>query len=95
MNEMIRNNKREASRRDVLALLGAGVTTLAAMPTLAQAQGREPSEAAVLHDPDIAVAGNPDGDIASSGLTISAPIAARWSRSYARWCRTTARSACC
>ena len=64
MNEMIRNNKREASRRDVLALLGAGVTTLAAMPTLAQAQGREPSEAAVLHDPDIAVAGNPDGDIA-------------------------------
>ena len=64
MNEMIRNNKREASRRDVLALLGAGVTTLAAMPTLAQAQGREPSEAAVLHDPDIAVAGNPDADIA-------------------------------
>src|SRR5215831_7129488 len=63
MNEMTGNDEREASRRDVLALLGAGVTTLAAMPTLARAQGREPSEAAVLHDPDIAVAGNVDGDI--------------------------------
>jgi protein-disulfide isomerase len=62
-NEMTGNNERQASRRDVLTLLGAGVTICAVMPP-AQAQGREPSEAAVLHDPDIAVAGNPDGDIA-------------------------------
>ena len=60
---MTQKNQGEASRRAVLNLLGAGAATFAVMP-LAQAQGREPSEAAVLHDPDIAVAGNPDGDIA-------------------------------
>jgi protein-disulfide isomerase len=64
MSETIRKNQHEASRRDVLTLLGAGVATFAMEPTLALAQGREPSEAAVLHDPDIAVAGNADGDIA-------------------------------
>lgn len=47
------------SRRDTLALLGAGVAVLA-MPRLAQA---EPKEAEVLRDPDNPVFGNPNGDI--------------------------------
>jgi protein-disulfide isomerase len=64
MSEMTQKSRHEASRRDVLTLLGAGVATFGMVPTLGQAQGREPSEAAVLHDPDIAVAGNVDGDIA-------------------------------
>jgi protein-disulfide isomerase len=53
------------SRRQMLALLGAGAATLGA-PRLARAQraGAEPNEAAVLHDPDVPVIGNPDGDIA-------------------------------
>jgi protein-disulfide isomerase len=53
------------SRRQMLALLGAGAATLAA-PNLAPAQGAgaEPNEAAVLRDPDVPVLGNPDGDIA-------------------------------
>jgi protein-disulfide isomerase len=53
------------NRRQMLALLGAGAATLAA-PGLARAQGAgaEPNEAAVLHDPDVPVIGNPDGDIA-------------------------------
>jgi protein-disulfide isomerase len=51
------------SRRQILALLGAGAATLAA-PNLAPAQGAEPNEAAVLRDPDVPVLGNPDGDIA-------------------------------
>jgi protein-disulfide isomerase len=64
MSEMTGNNEHQASRRDVLTLFGAGVATVGMMPALAQAQGREPGEAAVLRDPDIAVAGNPDGDSA-------------------------------
>src|SRR5262252_4171811 len=47
------------SRRDTLILLGASVATLA-LPRLARA---EPTEAAVLRDPDNPVLGNPDGDI--------------------------------
>jgi protein-disulfide isomerase len=53
-----------ASRREVLGLLGAGAAVLGAMPRAALAQAREPSEAAVLRDPDNPVLGNPDGDIA-------------------------------
>lgn len=50
------------SRRDALALLGgAAVLGVAARPAWAQG---EPTEAAVLHDPDNPVLGNPDGDIA-------------------------------
>jgi protein-disulfide isomerase len=53
-----------ASRREVLGLLGAGAAALGAMPRAAPAQAREPGEAAVLRDPDNPVLGNPDGDIA-------------------------------
>ena len=49
------------SRRGVLSLMG-GVALLGVAPKLAWAQG-EPSEAAVLRDPDNPVFGNPDGDI--------------------------------
>lgn len=49
------------SRRDALALLG-GAAVLGALPRAARAQA-EPSEAAVLRDPDNPVLGNPDGDI--------------------------------
>lgn len=54
------------SRRELLAGLAAGATGLALMPSLARAQGAaaEPDEASVLRDPDIAVAGNANGDIA-------------------------------
>jgi protein-disulfide isomerase len=51
------------SRRQMLGWLG-GAAALGATAQLAMAQGEEPTEAAVLHDPDIPVAGNPDGDIA-------------------------------
>lgn len=47
------------SRRDTLALLGAGAATLA-LPAAAFA---EPKEAEVLRDPDNPVFGNPNGDI--------------------------------
>jgi protein-disulfide isomerase len=53
------------SRRQMLGLAG-GVALLGAAPRSAFAQGggEEPSEAAVLRDPDIPVAGNAEGDIA-------------------------------
>ena len=51
------------SRRQMLGWLG-GAAALGATTRLAVAQGGEPSEAAVLRDPDIPVAGNPEGDIA-------------------------------
>jgi protein-disulfide isomerase len=53
------------SRRQMLGLVG-GAAVIGASPRLAFAQGGggEPSEASVLRDPDIPVAGNPDGDIA-------------------------------
>ena len=47
----------------MLTLVGAGVV-LGLSAQRASAQGREPSEAAVLHDPDNPVFGNSDGDIA-------------------------------
>jgi len=47
------------TRRDTLALLGASAAMLA-MPRSASA---EPTEAAVLRDPDNPVLGNPNGDI--------------------------------
>jgi protein-disulfide isomerase len=53
-----------ASRREVLGLIGTGAAVLGAMPRAALAQAREPGEAAVLRDPDNPVLGNLDGDIA-------------------------------
>lgn len=49
------------SRRNMLGLLGAAAALGA--PVAARAGAGEPSAAAVLHDPEIPVAGNPDGDI--------------------------------
>ena len=54
----------KANRRQLLGLLGAGVVMFGPAPREALAQAREPSEAAVLHDPDNPVIGNPDGDVA-------------------------------
>ena len=48
----------------MLTLLGAGAVVLGLSAQRAPAKGREPSEAAVLHDPDNPVFGNSDGDIA-------------------------------
>jgi protein-disulfide isomerase len=53
----------ERSRREMLGLLGAGVAALGA-PRFARAEADEPSEAQVLRDPEVPVAGNADGDIA-------------------------------
>jgi len=53
----------QRSRRQILGLAG-GAAVLGALPHPALAQGAEPSEVSVLRDPDIPVAGNPDGDIA-------------------------------
>src|SRR4029077_2723667 len=47
------------SRRDTLALLGAGAAVL----TVPRAASAEPNEASVLRDPDNPVFGNPNGDI--------------------------------
>ncbi len=53
------------SRRSVLGLFGAGGAMMGALTAPAYAQGRpEPSEAAVLRDPEVPVGGNVDGDIA-------------------------------
>src|ERR1700759_1073767 len=52
------------SRRQLLGFV-AGAAVLGGAPRLVFAQGgEEPSEGSVLRDPDIPVAGNPDGDIA-------------------------------
>src|SRR6516162_1521465 len=63
MTRTIEKTGRGRSRREVLGLVGAGVTAFGAAH-FARAEGREPSEAQVLRDPDVPVAGNPDGDIA-------------------------------
>jgi protein-disulfide isomerase len=65
MNESRERGGSPCSRRAALGLLGAGAM-LGAMPraALAQAGGSEPHEDAVLRDPDVPVAGNPQGDIA-------------------------------
>ena len=60
--------KRVTTRREALTLLGAGSVALgaAAMPRSALADTDDDNvltEALVLHDPDIPVAGNPNGDI--------------------------------
>jgi protein-disulfide isomerase len=60
--------KPTTTRREALALIGAGSVALgtAAMPRPAVADTDADNvltEALVLHDPDIPVAGNPDGDI--------------------------------
>ena len=54
------------SRREALGLLGAGAVMLGIAPRAAQAQNSDETvltEALVLRDPDIPVAGNPNGDI--------------------------------
>src|SRR4029079_16707188 len=54
------------SRREALRLLGAGAGMLAAAPHASFAQSSEETvltEALVLRDPDIPVAGNANGDI--------------------------------
>jgi protein-disulfide isomerase len=51
------------NRREMLGLLGAGVAALGA-PGVAIAEADEPNEAQVLHDPEVPIAGNADGDIA-------------------------------
>jgi protein-disulfide isomerase len=53
------------TRRQALALLGAGAVGAGMAPRLALAQSDETvlTEALVLRDPDIPVTGNPDGDI--------------------------------
>ena len=48
----------------MLTLLGAGVAVLSASDFAHAGVGDEPSEAQVLRDPEVPVAGNPDGDIA-------------------------------
>ena len=55
----------QPNRRQTLALLGAGALVAGLAPRLAFGQDDEKvlTEALVLRDPDIPVAGNPDGDI--------------------------------
>jgi protein-disulfide isomerase len=58
---------RPYSRRDTLFALGAGALGVGLVPGSALAEGDDDNvltEALVLHDPDIPVAGNADGDIA-------------------------------
>ncbi len=55
------------SRREALGLLGAGMAMLGLAPRGARAEAADENvltEALVLHDPDIPVAGNIDGDVA-------------------------------
>jgi protein-disulfide isomerase len=51
------------SRREMLGLIGAGTVLFAAGGRPASAEVEEPSEAAVLRDPDAPVTGNASGDI--------------------------------
>jgi protein-disulfide isomerase len=54
------------TRRDTLVLIGVGAVALGAAPALAATTGGADevlSESAVLRDPDIPVAGNPEGDV--------------------------------
>ena len=54
---------RTRSRRDMLGAIAISTATLVMAPRLAWAQDAEPSEAPVLRDPDVPVAGNLQGDI--------------------------------
>jgi len=56
------NSGAALNRRSVLGLLGAATLGVQAAPAYAQGRG-EPSEAAVLRDPEVPVGGNADGDI--------------------------------
>src|SRR6478672_12559451 len=51
------------TRREALALLGAGADMLGAGGARAEEEEKVLTEALVLHDPEIPAAGNPDGDI--------------------------------
>jgi protein-disulfide isomerase len=53
------------NRRQALGLLGAGAFAFGLAPELASGQGDDKvlTEALVLRDPDVPVAGNPDGDV--------------------------------
>ena len=65
MDKLNDNSGSALNRRGVLGLLGAGAAALGALTAPAHAQGGgEPSEAAVLRDPEVPVGGNADGDIA-------------------------------
>ena len=56
--------KPKHTRREALGLLGAGAAVLGIAPGMAWGQGDEVlTEALVLRDPDIPVAGNADGDV--------------------------------
>jgi protein-disulfide isomerase len=65
MNKLIDGAGSGLSRREMLGLLGTGAAMLCAVAPAALAQGRgaEPTEAAVLRDPEVPIAGNVDGDI--------------------------------
>jgi protein-disulfide isomerase len=65
MNKLIDGSESAPSRREMLGLLGTGATMLCGVAPAARAQrrGAEPTEAAVLRDPEVPVAGNVDGDI--------------------------------
>jgi protein-disulfide isomerase len=64
MNQSSKMAGAARSRRAMLGLIGAGTALLAAGGRTARAEIEEPSEAAVLRDPDAPIAGNLDGDIA-------------------------------
>src|SRR6478735_6659609 len=51
------------TRREAIALLGAGAAMLGAGRARAEEEEKVLTEALVLHDPEIPAAGNPDGDI--------------------------------
>ena len=54
------------------------------------------TEALVLRDPDIPVAGNADGDInIVEYFDYNCPYCRKIDPNFGRWCRTTARSAWC
>jgi len=55
-----------ATRRETLGLIGAGALAVGAAPALAATSGGDDevlTESAVLRDPEIPVAGNPQGDV--------------------------------
>ena len=87
------------SRREALRLLGAGAATLAAAPHASFAQSSEETvltEALVLRDPDIPVAGNANGDITIvEYFDYNVRIAARSSLSWGRWCTMMATLGWC
>jgi protein-disulfide isomerase len=63
MNQSRAMTGQARSRRELLGMIGAGTILLAAGGRQARAEVEEPSEAAVLRDPEVPVAGNAGGDI--------------------------------